>query len=311
MGTVGSASGTITVSDSGTPGWSTNQWVNNGDPYTLIDISSPHGNGYLAYQGDVGWEITGSTSNTVMSSWYAYDGNNGVVVSDGDTYIILRASVCLDQPGRGAGVYISGDSSENTSPTPVGPIDEALDPIYEWGDTIGTSSSPGYGPFQVGTAKLLLGRDYYEETNNQAAQSNPTTPFNGTATGACGGSWTCNVGHGTFANRPTTCTQGVGYWATDQGNWNQSGSGGQGELYICTATNTWTMEYEPYVYPHPLDTRSNPTPNPGVPGAPNGFVRARPRPWWIRRGTVVVAAWHEIGHLLDRRAPGGVIEAAR
>jgi len=44
----------------------------------------------------------------------------------------------------------------------------------------------------------------------------------------------------------------VGYWATDQGSWNQSGSGGQGVLYKCTATNTWTLYYTPYTYPHPL-----------------------------------------------------------
>jgi len=82
------------------------------------------------------------------------------------------------------------------------------------------------------------------ENINQVLQTNSTTPFNGTAT--------IGFGHGTLANRPTTCTTGVGYWATDQGNWNQSGSGGQGQLYVCTATNTWTLSYTPYTYPHPL-----------------------------------------------------------
>ena len=37
----------------------------------------------------------------------------------------------------------------------------------------------------------------------------------------------------TLANRPAICTPGVGYWATDQGNWNQSGNGGQGQLFVC------------------------------------------------------------------------------
>jgi len=71
---------------------------------------------------------------------------------------------------------------------------------------------------------------------------NQNTSFNGTA----------GVGVGVLASRPSTCTTGVGYWATDQGSWNTSGSGGQGVFYKCTATNTWTLYYTPYTYPHPL-----------------------------------------------------------
>ena len=74
-----------------------------------------------------------------------------------------------------------------------------------------------------------------------------------TATGTGGRILTTGAGHGTLANRPTNCTPSVGYWATDQGTWNQSGNGwGNGQLYVCTATNTWTLNYTPYIYPHPL-----------------------------------------------------------
>ncbi len=91
------------------------------------------------------------------------------------------------------------------------------------------------------------------ETFTQASgvQTNSTTPFNGTT----------GTGWGTRANRPTTCTfnsmtgVGVAYWSTDQGSWNTSGSGGQGVLDKCTATNTWTNAvYVPYDYPNPLAT---------------------------------------------------------
>jgi len=68
------------------------------------------------------------------------------------------------------------------------------------------------------------------------------------------------MGFGTLANRPTTCSHttapngenggGVAYWATDQGSWKNGGAGGV--LYRCGATNTWTVQYTPFTYPHPL-----------------------------------------------------------
>jgi hypothetical protein len=87
---------------------------------------------------------------------------------------------------------------------------------------------------------VTANRDYYNAVSANA-QTSPTSPFNGTT----------GMGFGTLANQPTTCTTnstesgaGVGYFATDQG--------AQGTLYTCSATNTWTVYYTPYTYPHPL-----------------------------------------------------------
>ena len=60
------------------------------------------------------------------------------------------------------------------------------------------------------------------------------------------------IGRGTLASRPATCTTGVGYWATDQGEWKSKNPGPDGQFYKCTSTNTWTLYYTPYTYPHPL-----------------------------------------------------------
>lgn len=85
---------------------------------------------------------------------------------------------------------------------------------------------------------IASNRDYYNAVS-ASAQSSATSPFNGTS----------GMGYGTVANRPTTCTTGmetgggVGYWATDES-----------KLYRCSATNTWTLHYQPYTYPHPLVT---------------------------------------------------------
>jgi hypothetical protein len=52
---------------------------------------------------------------------------------------------------------------------------------------------------------------------------------------------TTGVGVGPLADKPKTCTKGVGYWATDTKT-----------LYVCTGTDTWMAYYTPYTYPHPL-----------------------------------------------------------
>jgi hypothetical protein len=73
---------------------------------------------------------------------------------------------------------------------------------------------------------------------------------------------------GTLAARPSTCTTGQGYWATNQSCTDLTGLVGDivtyptrstitGSLYKCVSTNTWSVDndgitYTPYTYPHPL-----------------------------------------------------------
>jgi hypothetical protein len=216
-----SGSGVLTMTDS-SKSWTTNQFVPNGAPYSVYDTTQ------------VFWaEITSNTSNTVsIASPISESGWAGF--NNGDSYQILRATVCADQGGRGVGGYVSG-----SSPTPVGPFNQALDPMYEW---MNTATNMNQSEFATDTGKIIANRDYYSD-NFVGEQTSPTSPFNGTS----------GTGWGTTANRPTTCTPAVGYWAVDQGSWNTSGNGfGQGELFVCTATNTWTLYYTPYSYPHPL-----------------------------------------------------------
>jgi hypothetical protein len=80
-------------------------------------------------------------------------------------------------------------------------------------------------------------------------------PFTDNA-GLGGAASTPGMGHGTLANRPTTCTTGVGYWATDQGTWDMSGGGNKGLMYRCSSTNTWSLDYTPACYPSALITGS-------------------------------------------------------
>jgi chitobiase/beta-hexosaminidase-like protein len=76
---------------------------------------------------------------------------------------------------------------------------------------------------------------------------------------------TCTAGSGGTYHASPTGSYGVAYWATDANS-------GNGELYVCTATNTWTGIYQPYTYPHPLVSGGSPSvanpvfsPSSGVP----------------------------------------------
>jgi polygalacturonase len=229
-GNATSGSGGLTLNDT-SKSWTTNQFVPAGAGYSVYDVTQQF------------WaEIVSNTATSATINSNIPESSNAFTV--GDSYQILRATVCVDQIGRGAGGYVSG-----STPTPSGALNQALDPVYAWGNSGAFVTNAGMG-VGYGT-NVKANRDWYTDAMNGSptVQTSPTSPFNGTS----------GVGFGTLANRPTTCTAQVGYFATDQGSWNTSGNGfGSGVLYACTSANTWTSYYTPYTYPHPLDTVGTP-----------------------------------------------------
>ena len=155
---------------------------------------------------------------------------------DGNSWIDGNAPgqsgwLCRDQPGT------STDAGLWDFSTPA-PIQERA-PMYAWNNK---GNSGVEMPFEVldfcpeNLIHIQENREFF----------NYTETFNGTT----------GVGIGSLASRPTTCTPGVAYWATDQGSWNQNGE--DGILYKCTSANTWEIYYEPLMYPHPL-RQNNPS----------------------------------------------------
>jgi hypothetical protein len=131
---------------------------------------------------------------------------------------------CIDQIGRGKGDLMN----QFSPPLPVAWPNQALEPQYQW-------DNPYNGtPYQKipGTVHIVADRDFYEDTAS----------FDGTV----------GMGVGVIVSRPSTCTPDVAYWATDEGNWWAVNPGPDGRLYKCTATDTWTLFYTPFTYPHPL-----------------------------------------------------------
>ena len=194
-----------------------------------------------------GWGYCGTQANGAGSPW---DGNTDVATG----------YPCLDQVGRGPGAMLSGTfpSKVNNSTGTRSYANQALEPVYVW--MLSATPHGGYGGQWYANdsgGRIVADRDYYAQASG--AQTSSSSPFSG----ASGTGW------GTLANRPSTCTTGVGYFATDQGSWNQSTSnpegvqqnGADGLLYLCSTTNTWTLYYTPYTYPHPLQSgvMSSPT----------------------------------------------------
>lgn len=225
-GTITSVGSSASITD-GSKSWTANQWVGpNGNPYSIHDVTQKFG-----------VEIASSTSNTITTTTGPLNNTNSPFTWNvGDSYQILRASACVDQPGRGQGTYISG-----STPTPAGWVSERLDPVYEWGNTV-TGSHYNLGITANGTNRLIANRDFYSAA----------TSFDGTS----------GTGTGLYSAIPATCTPAVAYWATDQNT-----------LYKCTATNTWTASYTPYTYPHPLTTGSVTSSAPAPPGGLTATVQ--------------------------------------
>jgi hypothetical protein len=136
---------------------------------------------------------------------------------------------CRDQIGR---------SKDNQQWKAGSAYDQPITPVYMWDNIAGRSTFYGPELHDGGNGRshlsehIVQDRDWYTQTRR----------FDGAS----------GVGVGPISSRPSKCTTGVGYWATDEGEWNSRNAGADGQFYRCTATNTWTLHYIPFQYPHPL-----------------------------------------------------------
>jgi hypothetical protein len=226
--TIAGDNGILTAS--GSPGWQNDALKD----MMLINESQ------LGKNGGVPCRIVSNTSNTITfsSDDGGYSRNNSGLkqFTAGEKFVVYRVLVALDQVGRGQGDLLAGNPPINTVTGTKAWPHQALEPIYAFENRTNGTLTPVASSYPT----VQENRDYY----NQTASSDGTV----------------GVGVGTLANRPKTCTPGVAYWATDQGEWNSTHDGPDGQLYVCTAPNTWSLHYRPHTYPHPLVS--------GVPAAP-------------------------------------------
>jgi hypothetical protein len=188
--------------------------------------------------GNVGarwWEIYNNTftinDDQNVDKWFQLRAGSGMIFNNSTPSNGLggRALNLWEEDAGYPAAYQIGRGKCFASPCNSG-SNQTLTPAYIWlRDPDNPLSIDEASPNQI-----VANRDYYIQGAS----------FNGTS----------GVGVGTRAARPTTCTKGVAYWSTDQGEWNKTnGASPDGTLDLCTATNIWTNAYyTPYTYPHPL-----------------------------------------------------------
>ncbi len=220
---------------------------NGGD--NAAETNPPSGWGYC------GTSVTNPSTAAPNGAGSSWDGNNPS---------ITQGYPCLDGLGRGQDTQaLNGQPFPSRRNSVTGTIawpHQYLEPIYMWNNSIGSATYA-----MVTDLVTKNNHDYYYDCGSG----------NSSCSGAFAGS--AGTGFGPLANRPSTCTAGPGgtYDASPTGSYGVAyfatdANGGNGELYVCTSTNTWTGIYQPYAYPHPLVTGSSV--NPSNPGAPTNLT---------------------------------------
>lgn len=137
QGTHTGADGADVLTSAGA-GWTADQWVG----YSVHNTTQGR-SGIIVANGADTIEVTPDQYDTPLS-W-----------NTGDAFEILQAYPCLDQVGRSTGDVLSGDP-----PTPQAWPNQALEPFYEWDNTI----NDGAADIVADSPHLVENRDYYNDT---------------------------------------------------------------------------------------------------------------------------------------------------
>lgn len=123
------------------------------------------------------------------------------------------------------------------------------EPMYVWGNRV-KSGEPWrlYDSPSGAQATALNGGVAFHDSDLVAPDRDY---FREVAGGAFDGTSGMGVGTRAKMRRIRPKRKGVGYWVTDEGEWNARHPGPDGRLYTWDGRR-WALKYTPYAYPHPL-----------------------------------------------------------
>jgi hypothetical protein len=127
-------------------GWKTNQWIG----YQVTNKVSGHNS-----------LIKANTSDTISPFIYT-DTRKPLRFNTGDTFVIYKVLISLDQPGRGQGDLLSGSTPSNTVTNSIAWPHNALEPGYSWNNKYGTERV--YDIHADSRKTFQENRDFYNNT---------------------------------------------------------------------------------------------------------------------------------------------------
>ncbi len=181
-------------------------------------------------------ELYGNTWTAGSTPAIELRGGTGIVFNNTDLGAVTKGIMLGDYYVT----YGTYDASDYPIDDQIGvgmdPKVAGSEPFYLFGNRVGVSN--------WAASNILWGRNMAGVIDPNRDYFDYAPAFNGTG----------GVGIGTAAqmNAITPTLTKVGFWVTDEGEWNSTnGAIPDGRLYVWNGS-AWVLKYTPYTYPHPL-----------------------------------------------------------
>jgi len=218
-------------------------------------------------------EVYGNRWTNTNLNWAAMElrGGTGMIFNnlcDGSglqTWVILKEYGCESLWPNFGSIYQTPVNYPIDDQIGVGmdPKSSGSEPMYLWNNRAGGTSSTNW-PLNFFTSLTGAIALYRTQTGNPSASFTMQDIISADREyflGAVGSSFngSSGIGRGTksqmLAITPTK--RGVGFWVTDEGDWNRNNPGPDGRLYAWNGS-AWVLKYTPYVYPYSLPKPASP-----------------------------------------------------
>jgi hypothetical protein len=233
-----------------------NSWAPLGN-FSAIEI---RGGGGRVFNNSSSASVGAATTNFVITEYGVF--NSGGVFSN---YQTPYDWPIRDQIGRGK-YAVAGDWTTATS-----------EPMYVWGNRKGGQFWPWSNKAipEAAQARFKAQMGDSSAKFEWASVIQPDRDYFVDGTSSFNGSSGVGTGTKDQMRAFTGGKVGVGFWVTDEGDWNHAnGSMKDGQLYVWSGS-AWMLKYTPYTYPHPMRSGGDPGSAPAPSGtADNSFDSA-------------------------------------